>query len=88
MEKFIYCLGMSASIALPFFNFPLMWRIYKRKSSQDISLVWAYGIFTSLLLMLPQALVSSDPVFKIFGILNFSFFCGVVLMVLWFRDRR
>ncbi|HNX25365.1 MAG TPA: hypothetical protein PKG60_15065 [Spirochaetota bacterium] len=77
--------GMAAGIIMPLFNFPLVYKIWKRKSSSDISLVWALGIWGSILLMLPASLISPDPVFNVFGILNFILFTGVVISVLKFR---
>ncbi len=77
--------GMAAGIIMPLFNFPLVYKIWKRKSSSDISLTWALGIWFSILLMLPASLISSDPVFRVFGILNFILFSGVLFVVLKFR---
>jgi len=77
--------GMAAGIIMPLFNFPLVYKIWKRKSSADISMVWALGIWGSIVLMLPASLISPDPVFKVFGILNFLLFSGVLFAVLKFR---
>ena len=44
MEKMIETLGVIAGIALPLFNIPLILKIIKRKSSQDISLTWVIGV--------------------------------------------
>jgi uncharacterized protein with PQ loop repeat len=77
--------GLIAGIIMPLFNFPLVYKIWKRKSSADISLVWALGIWGSIVLMLPASLISPDPVFKVFGILNFLLFSGVLVVVLKFR---
>jgi len=77
--------GLIAGIIMPLFNFPLVYKIWKRKSSSDISLVWALGIWGSIVLMLPASLISPDPVFKVFGVLNFLLFSGVLFVVLKFR---
>lgn len=77
--------GMAASIIMPLFNIPLVYKIWKRKSSSDLSLVWTLGIWFSIIFMLPATLISSDPVFRIFGITNFILFSGVVFSVLKFR---
>ncbi len=50
-----------------------------------VTLTWALGIWGSIILMLPASLISSDPVFKVFGILNFLLFSGVLFVVLKFR---
>jgi uncharacterized protein with PQ loop repeat len=77
--------GIAAGIIMPLFNFPLVYKIWKRKSSSDISLVWALGIWGSIVLMLPASLISPDPVLKVFGILNFFLFSGVLFVVLKYR---
>ena len=81
----ILTLGMLAAIILPFFNIPLMVRIRRRKSSDDISLVWTVGVFSCVLIMLPTAIISKDLVFKLFAIINAVLFSGVVYHVLKYR---
>lgn len=81
-------LGMIAGIILPFFNIPLMLRIRRRESSNDISLIWTYGVFTCVLLMLPSAILSQDLVFKLFAIANTFLFGGVVYFVIKYRRKN
>ncbi|MBU3933522.1 MAG: hypothetical protein KKH11_02500 [Candidatus Omnitrophica bacterium] len=81
----IIILGMLAAIVLPFFNIPLMLRIRRRKSSNDISLTWIYGVFFCALLMLPSAITSKDLVFKLFAIINAILFSGVVYHAIKYR---
>ena len=78
-------IGLVAAVAMPFWNIPLMIRIGRRKSSKDISLGWALGVFACLLLMLPSALSSPDMVFKAFGIVNTLLFGAVVVQILRYR---
>lgn len=80
--------GFTASIILPFFNIPLMIRIIKRRSSDDISITWAAGIFGSLLLMEPAALISPDIIFKVFATLNVIIYFGVFFLVIYFRIKN
>lgn len=77
--------GIAASIIMPLFNIPLIIKIWKRKSSSDLSLVWTYGIWGSIIVMLPASLISPDPVLRIFGVTNFVLFSGVVFSVMKFR---
>ena len=77
--------GMMAAIALPFWNIPLIVRIGRRKSSTDVSLWWLFGVWICFLLMLPAALVSPDPVFKVFAVFNIVLFTALVLQVLRYR---
>lgn len=84
-ESIIVTLGMVASIIMPLFNIPLVKKIWKRRSSTDISLTWTLGIWGSILLMTPAALISPDPVFRIFGIMNIFLFSGVAFSVIKFR---
>ena len=78
-------LGIFAAVTLPFWNIPLIRKISRRKSSKDFSLWWTFGVWTMFLLMLPSALVSQDPVFKIFSIMNILVFTGVVIQVVRYR---
>jgi hypothetical protein len=44
---------MVSAVLMPFFDIPLIARIIRRKSSEDISLVWTFGIWVCILGMLP-----------------------------------
>ncbi len=81
----IRVLGLIAAAVLPLWNIPLIVKIGRRRSAKDISLSWTFGVFVCFLLMLPSALISSDPVFKVFSIMNIIFFAGVVLQVIRYR---
>ena len=81
MEKIAFI----AAIVLPLWNIPLIVRIIKRKSSADISVYWALGIWTCLLLMAPEGFTSSDPVWRAFNIANLTVFTAVVITVLLYR---
>jgi len=63
-----------AAIVLPFWNLPLIMRVIKRKSSEDISLWWALGVWICFVLMLPEGLSTEEAVFKAFTISNFILF--------------
>lgn len=69
-----------AGAMLPLFNVPLIIRIIKRKSADDISLVWVFGVWICILLMSPAALQSQDFAFRVFGWMNLVFFSGVVVV--------
>jgi uncharacterized protein with PQ loop repeat len=88
MEKWYEWMGLVAVVALPLFNIPLILRIVRTKSSRDISLVWTFGVWGCILLMLPSSLISKEPVFRTFGVLNASLFCSVVVTVLIYRKRN
>ena len=79
-------LGLIAAVAMPLWNIPLILRIQRRRSSGDISLAWALGVFGCILLMLPSALASPDVVFRAFGIVNTVLFGAVVVQVLRYRS--
>ena len=81
----IETIGMIAAIILPFWNIPLILRIQRRRSSNDISMLWAVGVFVCLLLMLPSGLISADRVFKVFTITNIVLFGAVVVQVIRYR---
>ena len=88
MKNFIDALGYISSIALPFFNIPLMLHIYRRKKSDDLSMTWLLGIFFCLAGMIPSGLQSPDPIFRLFSLLNFGFFAGVTYLALYYRWRK
>ncbi len=81
-------IALIAAVILPLWNIPLIVRILRRKSSQDISLYWALGVWVCLVLMFPAAIISTDIVWKIFNIVNFILFSAVLLTVLAFRKPR
>lgn len=78
-------LGLVAAVAMPFWNIPLMIGIAKRKSSKDISLAWALGVYACILAMLPSGLASPDHIFRVFTVVNTLLFGGVVAFVLRYR---
>lgn len=79
--------ALVGGIVLPLFNVPLIMKIAKRKSSADISMSWAIGVWTCIVLMTPQALRSPDISFRIYGYVNIVFFSAVVVYVLKYRSR-
>ena len=81
----IETIGLIAAIILPFWNIPLILRIQRRRSSDDISVLWAVGVFVCLLLMLPSGLISADRVFRVFTMTNIVLFGAVVVQVIRYR---
>src|SRR5437870_10940253 len=51
-------ISAAAAVILPLFNIPLIVRIQQRRSSQDVSLTWALGVWACFVLMLPSGLTS------------------------------
>jgi uncharacterized protein with PQ loop repeat len=85
MDSSIQILGMISGIVMPFFNFPLIMRIVKRGSSEDISLAWVIGVWLCVVGMAPASLQSKDMVLYLFGIVNVVFFTGVLAAVLYYH---
>lgn len=81
----IKVIGVMASFILPLFNIPLVLKIRRRKSSKDLSLTWALGVWICILLMTPAAFHSNDIVFKVFGMANLALFSVVTFYVLKYR---
>lgn len=81
-------IALVASIILPLWNIPMIYRIIQRRSSQDVSLAWALGVWTCFALMFPAALASKDQVYKVFSIVNMFFFTAVVVTVLAYRGPK
>ncbi|MBU0650656.1 hypothetical protein KKC59_01955 [bacterium] len=80
-------IALVAAIALPLWNIPLIVRIIKRKSSADISLSWALGVWTCIVLMFPSAIRSTDIVWRTFSIFNIILFSAAVFFVLVYRKK-
>lgn len=80
-------IALIASVTLPLWNIPLIVRIIRRKCSDDISLVWALGVWFSFLVMAPQAFASKDLVWRTFNIVNSVMFSAVVFTVLFYRVK-
>jgi len=85
--KTLLNIGAIAGVILPLFNIPLILRIIKRKSADDISLIWVFGVWGCTLLMSPAAFVSPDIVFRLFGYANIIFFTGVVLVTVKYHHK-
>ncbi len=78
-------LGLCAAIVLPLWNIPLILKMRQRQSSKDVSLWWAFGVWSCLALMVPSGLNSPDIVFKAFTISNVVLFTAVVVYVVKYR---
>jgi uncharacterized protein with PQ loop repeat len=85
MSEIFDKLGLIAAVVLPLWNIPMIARIIKRKSSQDISLAWAIGVWVCFALMFPNGLKSPDVVWRTFNIINMVFFTSVVVVTLKYR---
>ena len=81
----IRALGLAAAVVMPLWNIPLIIKIQQRRSSKDISLPWAVGVFVCIVLMLPSAVVSPDRIFQLFAFVNTVFFGAVVIQVVRYR---
>ena len=87
-KEFIETIGLIAAVVLPLWNIPLIIRIIKRKSSLDLSLWWALGVWVCLVLMFPAGLMTKDHVWKTFNIINMTLFTCVVVTILIYRKPR
>ena len=87
MDTWIEKIGMISAISLPLFNIPLIHRLIQRKQSEDFSLFWAFGVWACIVLMTPQALRSTDPIFRAFGVGNLVFFSIVTFLIFKYRRR-
>ena len=85
MEELIKNIGFIAAVVLPLWNIPLVVKIIKRRSSKDISLSWALGVWICILFMFPSGIISKDPTWKAFNIVNFVLFSTVVIAAFKYR---
>ncbi|MCX5680995.1 MAG: hypothetical protein NT079_01720 [Candidatus Omnitrophica bacterium] len=81
-NSFIQILGLCTAVILPLWNIPLIVRMVQRRSSKDISLWWALGVWVCLVLIAPSGFTSQDIVWKVFNIVNFFLFSAVVITTL------
>jgi uncharacterized protein with PQ loop repeat len=80
-------LALVASVVMPMWNIPLIVKIFQRKSSDDLSLYWLWGVWGCMLLMVPWSLITKDTVLRVFGLINFILFSGVVFVVMKYRRK-
>jgi uncharacterized protein with PQ loop repeat len=81
-------IGAIAGALMPLFNIPLIIHMIKRKSADDISLLWTVGVWACIILMTPAALCSKDAAFKVFGVTNVIFFSLFASLVFKYRLRK
>jgi uncharacterized protein with PQ loop repeat len=81
-------ISLIAGIVLPFWNIPLIVRVVKRRSSEDISLWWGIGVWISLAFMLPHGLITDEIVLRWFAISNFSLFTITFIIILLYHTPR
>lgn len=86
--NWVQTIGLIASIILPLWNIPLMVKIIKRRSSDDISLGWLWGVWVCCVIMAPSGISSQDIVWRTFNIVNLILFTGVVIVVLKYRQKK
>ncbi|MEI7998176.1 MAG: hypothetical protein WCH62_01540 [Candidatus Omnitrophota bacterium] len=80
--------SLVAAVVMPLWNIPLIVRIIKRQSSEDISLSWVLGVWICALFMAPSGIMSKDIVWRSFNIVNLILFTGVVIAVLRYRKGK
>ena len=82
----IRIIGLIAAIVLPLWNIPLIIRIVRRKSSKDVSLVWAIGVWICIVLMFPVGISSPEIVWRTYTVINTIFFSAVTVTVYIYRN--
>jgi uncharacterized protein with PQ loop repeat len=88
MKTLFYYVGLIAACVMPLFNIPLILHIIRRKSSDDLNLIWVFGVWTCIILMTPSALMSPDMIFRVFAVFNLTFFSAVVFVAFKYRSRK
>jgi len=79
-------IALVAALVLPLWNIPMIVRIIRRRSSEDLSLWWVLGVWTCFVLMAPSGFKSPDMVWRTFNIANMCMFTVVVGVTLRFRN--
>ena len=78
-------IGLWAAVILPLWDIPLRVRVIQRKSSQDISMLWVVGLWTTSVLMAPSAFISKDILAMGFNTMNVIMLTGVLIVVTKYR---
>ena len=78
-------IGFWAAVILPLWDIPLIVRVIQRKSSQDISMGWAVGIWFTSVLMAPSAFISGDKMAIGFNTVNVIMLTAVLIVVFKYR---
>ena len=81
-------IGFWAAVILPLWDIPLILRIIKRKSSEDISIVWAVGLWATSVLMAPSAFISGDRIAVGFNTVNVATLTVVMIVVCKYRKGK
>ncbi len=82
---FVDTLATVAGSALPLFDISLIMYVIKRKSSKDISLMWAVGLWATSVAMAPAGIMSADIASRAFNIVNVVMLTFVVVVVYKYR---
>lgn len=80
--------GFWAGVVLPLFDIALIAHVIKRRSSADISLAWAFGLWLTSVLMAPSAFVSGDKAAMGFNAVNVFMLTIVLVVVFKYRKGR
>ena len=81
-------IGFWAGIMLPLWDIPLIVKILRRQSSDDISLVWMWGIWLSSVFMAPAAFMVHNTIAIAFNIVNVTTLTAVLIVVLKYRRKE
>lgn len=81
-------IALIIGIILPFFNIPLIYRITKRRSAEDVSLVWSLGILVCFILMQPHAVIGGEKIFALFNTINIFFLIIMNIQILRFHKPK
>ena len=88
MEAILKTIGFWAGVMLPLWDIPLIVHVIKRKSSQDISLIWAVGIWITSVMMAPSAFMKNDVLAIGFNIMNVLMLTGVMVVTIKYRKGK
>ncbi len=88
MEDIFTKIGFLTAVILPLWNIPLILKIVKRRSSEDISISWVVGVWVCVVLMFPSGFMSKDIIWRVFNVMNLILFTGVFVTVLKYRKPK
>lgn len=71
-----------AAAVLPLFDIPLILHIMKRRSSKDISVLWAVGLWVTSIALAPAGILNPNWASKLFNIVN-VIMLTILVVVVW-----
>ncbi|MEI7998177.1 MAG: hypothetical protein WCH62_01545 [Candidatus Omnitrophota bacterium] len=81
-------IGFWAGVMLHLWDIPLIVRVIRRKSAEDISLYWIWGLWLSSVLMSPSCFIIGNKIAMAFNIVNVTTLTVVLFVVIKYHKGK